>query len=231
MILASAVDSKTGTCFHSVACLMYWSQLAKGTFYQAVEELVTAGILRRERRRKGNRTNLWTLDIKKMESLRVSWDSIRPKDAAPEPQDEPDSEQGIPETAPAKKAAWDYEETTLDDGEEKLTALCQFINKKYGFQLGSDSVWMPNRVIASANKAQADLGKFSKVAEWAMAWAWEGNFPVLFVGWKKKPLGEPFRISLGYIVSNWNPLLGRYEEWEKECAKRLETHEQVVDKL
>jgi len=89
MVLASAVDSKTGTCFHSVECLRHWSQLAKGTFYQAVDELETAGILSRERRRRGNRTNLWRLDIKTMESMRVSWDSIRPKDSVPEDQEEP----------------------------------------------------------------------------------------------------------------------------------------------
>jgi hypothetical protein len=86
MVIASAVDQKTGTGFWSAGCLMHWSQLSKGTFYTAVEELENTGILRRERRRKGNRTNLWTLDIKAMESLRVSWDSVKPKDAAPEEQ-------------------------------------------------------------------------------------------------------------------------------------------------
>jgi hypothetical protein len=95
MVLASAVDQKTGTGFWSAACLMHWSGLSKGTFYQAVDELETLGILSRTRRAKGNRTNLWRLDIKTMESKRISWDSIKPKDAAPEEQDEPDSGLGL----------------------------------------------------------------------------------------------------------------------------------------
>lgn len=101
MVLASAVDAKTGTCFHSAGCLMHWSQLSKSTFYLAVAELEKAGILSRKRRRARNRTNEWRLDIKKMESLRVSWDSVKPKDAVPEPQDDPtdDSGMGLPKPA------------------------------------------------------------------------------------------------------------------------------------
>lgn len=98
MTLASAVDVKTGTGFWSAGCLMHWSQLSKGAFYTAVAELESLGILKRERRRKGNRTNLWTLDIKKMESMRVSWQDIKPKDSVPEGQDDPtdDAGQGVP---------------------------------------------------------------------------------------------------------------------------------------
>ena len=166
MVLASAVDSKTGTCFHSVACLMHWSQLAKGTFYQAVEELEKAGILKRERRRKGNRTNLWTLDIKVMESKRVSWDSIKPKDVAPEPQDEPDSGLGLPDVV--KKAFEDDEPRMIDDEQEEasLQEFCQYTNKAMKQKPGTDGYFSPHKIRKIAEDNRVSLSRVQDVMSW-----------------------------------------------------------------
>jgi hypothetical protein len=89
MVLASAVENETGTGKWSAACLMHWTQLSKDAFFKAARYLEEKGILTRDRRRLRNRTNVWRLDIKTLESMRVSWDSIRPKDAVPEDQEEP----------------------------------------------------------------------------------------------------------------------------------------------
>jgi len=152
MVLASAVDSKTGTCFHSVKCLMHWSQLSKGTFYQAVEELEKAGVLKRQRRRKGNRTNLWTLDIKVMESKRISWDSIRPKDAAPEVQHEDgDSGQGLPKPAEA------------DDAE--IGAWANITNRRFGFKPGSGAYFTLSKVKELMEEGSCSFERVREVVE------------------------------------------------------------------
>jgi hypothetical protein len=175
MVLASAVDSKTGTGYHSVACLRHWSQLSKGTFYQAVEELEKEGILRRERRRKGNRTNVWTLDIKVMESKRVSWDSIKPKDDAPEPQDEPDSGLGLSDAV--KKAFEDDEPQMTDEEQEEanLQEFCQYRNKEMKQKPGTDGYYSPHKIRKIAEDNRVPLSRVLDVISWATAQAESGH--------------------------------------------------------
>jgi len=215
--IASAVDQKTGTGFWSVDCLKHWSQLSQGAFYTAVKELEDLGLLKRERRKRGNRTNLWTLDIKKMESLRVSWASIKPNDAVPEEQEEPEK----PEDISISKAfeVKDDDEPKLDDDDEKLHDLCQYLNKKYDLPMDSQKNFMPNRVITAAEKNQVSVAHFAKVMEWIMAWMYSGNLVDLVPTYPIKK-GEIMPIGLNYVSANWDAIHSYYTRWEKDCAER-----------
>jgi len=176
MVLASAVDVKTGTCFHSVDCLMHWSQLAQGTFYEAVKELERAGILTRTRRRKGNRTNLWRLDIKKMESLRVSWDSIKPKDATPDTQEvTDDSGMGLPNVT---SDAFNVDE---EEGDEmKIIDWITRMNKWMRCQVGTDELYTLSKVRAIMETNGVSFARVKEVVEALSHAAEDGDLPRYF---------------------------------------------------
>lgn len=188
MVLASAVDARTGTCFHSAGCLMHWSQLAKGTFYQAVDELVKAGILSRQRRRKGNRTNQWRLDIKKMQSLRVSWDSVKPKDAAPEPQDEPhgDSGMGLPDV----EGAFD---------ELEVVDWCNHMNDWMKCKIGTDEYYTLSKVQKIMEETGSTFARVKEVIEALSRAAEEGRIRDYF-----PTIGGPGKGRMTHAAFSWN---------------------------
>jgi hypothetical protein len=186
--LASAVDAKTGTCFHSAGCLMHWSGLSKGTFYAAVEELESLGILSRERRRKGNRTNLWRLDIKKMESLRVSWQDIKPQDAAPEPQDEPhgDSGMGLPEV----EGAFD---------ELEVVDWCNHMNDWMKCKIGTDEYYTLSKVQKIMEETRSTFARVKEVIEALSRAAEEGRIRDYF-----PTIGGPGKGRMTHAAFSWN---------------------------
>jgi hypothetical protein len=167
LVLASAVDVKTGSCFHSAGCLMYWSGLSKGTFYAAVEELENLGILKRERRRKGNRTNLWILNIARMEDLRVSWQDVKPTDAPDTQEVTDDSGMGLPQ-----------DEEEIDEAEIGMWA--SEMNSKYKIQPGTDDYWTLSKVLDILGTHSVSFARFKQVVEGLNRVAQEGRLHLFY---------------------------------------------------
>jgi hypothetical protein len=183
MVLASAVDQKTGTGFWSAECLMHWSQLAKSTFYLAVKELEGLGILKRERRRKGNHTNVWRLDIKKMESMRVSWASIKPKDAEPETDEaNDDAGQGLPR---------DEEEVDEMD----IIGWSDYMNKWMKCKIGTDEYYTLSKVRAIMETNGASFARVKEVIEALSHAAEDGELGRFYPG--TKMVGQKGRMTHG----------------------------------
>ncbi len=205
MVLASAVDKKTGTCFHSAGCLMHWSGLSKGTFYTAVGELEKHGILKRQRRRNGNHTNLWTLDIKKMESLRVSWQDIKPKDAAPEPQDDPDGDSGMG-LPPKAESFSDSEQEKVD--EAMLSTWTTMVNRRFGFEPGTDAFWTLSKAQAIVDEAAGDFDRVREVVETLAEACQDGRIQEYFP--KVKADGK-LHMGYGSFIGKWRICSDAYD--------------------
>lgn len=204
MVLASAANSETHSGFHSAGCLMHWSGLVKSTFYQAVDELKELGILKTERRRKGNKTNVWKLDIDKMESMRVSWQSIKPKNESELEAATDDSGMGLPKGEPdeAEMAEW-----------------ASSINRFTECNPGTTSYWTLSKVQDLVDQAGSDFQRVKEVVETLETAAVEGKIDTFLPHITAKPKQ---RVGAAEFQRAWPKLSAAFDKVVTNRAFQLE---------